>query len=225
MTEPSVRLIAETTAEYYEFKYTELLSQRRAAPLVRARHVAFALSRRLTSKTFPSIGRVFGRDHTTVIHGCLAIEEAARNDAGFAAELAEIEVAIEIANTSGRLISIIRMSDGEPRDIASRILEDDRGVTAISVEDLRVLAAAVMAAPELDEAPAMPSADEQIEILGAAREYLAAVTNERNASFGGTSLLRNARIRREAAEVRMARAISNFTPTENAHHEQLASHR
>lgn len=53
----------------------ELLSPRRHARIVRARHIYFSLARKLTAKSLPSIGNECGRmDHTTVLHGCAKVE-------------------------------------------------------------------------------------------------------------------------------------------------------
>lgn len=57
---------------------------RRQLP-ARARMLAMYLARELTPLSLPQIGRHFGRDHTTVLHACRAIEaatgeEAARRD-------------------------------------------------------------------------------------------------------------------------------------------------
>jgi len=45
-----------------------MLGDSRIWPLVRARHIAMALSHHLTSMSLPAIGREFNRDHTTVLH-------------------------------------------------------------------------------------------------------------------------------------------------------------
>jgi chromosomal replication initiation ATPase DnaA len=48
----------------------EFLSSRRSVPLVRARHIYFALARELTVRTFPQIAFHCGRrDHSTAVHG------------------------------------------------------------------------------------------------------------------------------------------------------------
>ena len=58
-----------------------MLSSRRSRYLVRPRQVAIYLSKILTSKSLPEIGREFSnRDHTTVIHAVKKIEELIKND-------------------------------------------------------------------------------------------------------------------------------------------------
>lgn len=47
----------------------ELMSVRRYHDVVKSRHAGYVLARALTKKSFPGIGRAFGRDHSTVCHG------------------------------------------------------------------------------------------------------------------------------------------------------------
>ena len=66
-----------------------MLSQRRSRYLVRPRQIAMYLTKNLTSKSLPDIGREFsGRDHTTVIHSVKTIDKLKGRDA-------EINKAIE----------------------------------------------------------------------------------------------------------------------------------
>ncbi len=58
-----------------------MLSPRRSRYLVRPRQVAIFLSKLLTSKSLPEIGREFSnRDHTTVIHSVKMIEKLKLSD-------------------------------------------------------------------------------------------------------------------------------------------------
>jgi len=63
--------IQRTVAEYYKVKVSDLLSARRSRSVARPRQIAMALSKELTSHSYPEIGNAFGgRDHTTVLHAC-----------------------------------------------------------------------------------------------------------------------------------------------------------
>ena len=54
----------------------------------RPRQVAMYLSKQLTARSLPEIGRKFGgRDHTTVMHACKKIEELKATDSGFAEDV------------------------------------------------------------------------------------------------------------------------------------------
>lgn len=66
---PKIREIQWAVADYYRIDATDLLSQRRTAKIVRPRQVAYYLCKKLTIKSLPEIGRRFGRDHTSVLHG------------------------------------------------------------------------------------------------------------------------------------------------------------
>ena len=60
-----------------EFDVTEaeLLRSSRARGVVLARQTAMYLALRLTTMTYPEIGRAFnGRDHTTVMYACSKVE-------------------------------------------------------------------------------------------------------------------------------------------------------
>lgn len=53
-----------------------LKGRRGKVKIVRARHTAMYLARRLTPHSYTVIGKHFGgRDHTTVIHGCAKVQE------------------------------------------------------------------------------------------------------------------------------------------------------
>ena len=68
--------IIRKVADHYNLRLTDMLSPRRARAVARPRQVAMFLSKMLTSKSLPEIGRRFGgRDHTTVIHAVRKIEE------------------------------------------------------------------------------------------------------------------------------------------------------
>jgi len=68
--------IMRKVADHYNLRLSDMLSPRRARAVARPRQVAMFLSKTLTSKSLPEIGRRFGgRDHTTVIHAVRKIEE------------------------------------------------------------------------------------------------------------------------------------------------------
>jgi chromosomal replication initiator protein len=80
--------IIRKVADHYNLRMTDLLSARRARSVARPRQVAMYLSKMLTSKSLPEIGRRFGgRDHTTVIHAVRKIEELKTTDAQIAEDV------------------------------------------------------------------------------------------------------------------------------------------
>ncbi len=73
--------IQRRVAEYFNLRLNDLLAKRRALAVARPRQVAMYLSKQLTSRSLPEIGRKFGgRDHTTVIHAVRKIEELRQVD-------------------------------------------------------------------------------------------------------------------------------------------------
>ncbi len=66
----SMRQIAEEVAEKYEFSsWKQLRHHRRNRPLVQARHEAWWRCAEEIASTATDIGRFFGFDHSTVLHG------------------------------------------------------------------------------------------------------------------------------------------------------------
>jgi chromosomal replication initiator protein len=74
--------IQKATAEHYQMRQADLLSERRTRAVARPRQTAMWLCKQLTTRSLPDIGRRFGgRDHTTVLHAVRRIEELKQNDA------------------------------------------------------------------------------------------------------------------------------------------------
>jgi len=77
--------IQKLVASHYNISRADILSSRRTANVVRPRQIAMYLSKVLTLRSLPEIGRRFGgRDHTTVLHAVRKIEELAAKDKGLA---------------------------------------------------------------------------------------------------------------------------------------------
>jgi len=72
----TIDLIQTIVCKFFKISKNEMLSARRSRYLVRPRQTAIYLSKILTSKSLPEIGRCFSnRDHTTVIHSVKTIEK------------------------------------------------------------------------------------------------------------------------------------------------------
>jgi hypothetical protein len=68
---PLVEHVLKATARAYGFRSTDLKAARRDVPATHARHVSMLLSKILTLRSYPWIGRTHGnRDHTTAMHAC-----------------------------------------------------------------------------------------------------------------------------------------------------------
>ncbi len=80
-SEVSVKDIQTAVAEYYGVSVRDLLAHRRTVDIVLPRHVAMYLTRKLTHRSLPDIGRLFGRrDHTTVLNAVNKIEALCHTD-------------------------------------------------------------------------------------------------------------------------------------------------
>ena len=84
----SIEDIQRKTAEFYKLDVKDFHSPQRARRVARPRQVAMYLSRKLTTRSLPEIGRRFGgRDHTTVLHACRRIEALIDEDPLFRQEV------------------------------------------------------------------------------------------------------------------------------------------
>ena len=78
----TIDLIQSTVCKFFKISKNEMLSSRRSRYLVRHRQAAIYLTKILTSKSLPEIGREFSnRDHTTIIHSVKTIEKLIKDDA------------------------------------------------------------------------------------------------------------------------------------------------
>ena len=72
----TIESIQKIVADRYGIKVSDMYSKTRQQKIVRPRQIAMSLARDLTQYSLPQIGESFGgRDHTTVIHACKAIEK------------------------------------------------------------------------------------------------------------------------------------------------------
>ena len=72
----TIDLIQTLVCRFFKISKNEMLSSRRSRYLVRPRQTAIYLTKILTSKSLPEIGREFSnRDHTTIIHSVKTIEK------------------------------------------------------------------------------------------------------------------------------------------------------
>jgi len=80
--------IQKLVANHYNVTRADILSARRTANVVLPRQIAMYLSKILTPRSLPEIGRRFGgRDHTTVIHAVKKIELLVAKDRNVAEEI------------------------------------------------------------------------------------------------------------------------------------------
>jgi chromosomal replication initiator protein len=84
----TIEEIQKRVAEHFNIKVSDMHSARRSRGVARPRQVAMYLSKLLTPRSLPEIGRKFGgRDHTTVMHAVRKVEELRASDASFAEDV------------------------------------------------------------------------------------------------------------------------------------------
>jgi len=88
--------IQRKVSDHYNIRLADLIGPKRVRSYARPRQVAMYLSKQLTNRSLPEIGRRFGgRDHTTVMHGVRRIEELKATDSQIADDLELLRRALE----------------------------------------------------------------------------------------------------------------------------------
>ena len=92
----TVEEIQRKVSDYYNIRKSDIIGPKRLRSFARPRQVAMYLSKQLTSRSLPEIGRRFGgRDHTTVMHGVKRIEELKQTDGQIAEDVEMLRRALE----------------------------------------------------------------------------------------------------------------------------------
>ena len=80
--------IQKKVSEHFNLKISDMHSARRSRIIARPRQIAMYLSKNLTTRSLPEIGRKFGgRDHTTVIHAIKKVEGLKKNDSNLSEDI------------------------------------------------------------------------------------------------------------------------------------------
>ncbi|SNX69696.1 chromosomal replication initiator protein DnaA [Cereibacter ovatus] len=84
----TIEEIQRKVAEHYNIRLSDMIGPKRLRTIARPRQVAMYLSKHLTPRSLPEIGRRFGgRDHTTIMHGVRKIEELMATDSQLSDDL------------------------------------------------------------------------------------------------------------------------------------------
>ena len=84
----TIEEIQRQVASHYNMRISDMYSARRARAIARPRQIAMYLSKHLTQRSLPEIGRKFGgRDHTTVMHAVKKVDELRATDRHFDADV------------------------------------------------------------------------------------------------------------------------------------------
>ncbi|BAI95658.1 chromosomal replication initiator protein DnaA [Sphingobium sp. TA15] len=88
--------IQKACAAHYKIDAAEMRSKRRARAVARPRQVAMYLAKKMTPRSLPEIGRIFGgRDHSTVIHAVRTIEELRQSNPDMDADIRALQRQLE----------------------------------------------------------------------------------------------------------------------------------
>lgn len=74
----------------YSIKKEDLIGTKRTKEIAFARHVSIYLIRSVTEMSLPNIGKIFNRDHTTILSSCETIEKKMLTDPIFNIEINEM---------------------------------------------------------------------------------------------------------------------------------------
>lgn len=88
----TVDRIQKAVCDEFRVTLTDMTSKRRARVIARPRQVAMYLSKKLTKRSLPDIGRRFGgRDHTTVMHAVKRVDTLRSEDPSLNAQIELVE--------------------------------------------------------------------------------------------------------------------------------------
>lgn len=92
---PKPQRILEMVAEFYGFEAMDLLKQCRRHEYVTARQIAWYLHRMITGATLPELGKMYGRDHTTVLHGLRSFKKKLESRPDLKTDITTLHVRIK----------------------------------------------------------------------------------------------------------------------------------
>jgi hypothetical protein len=137
----SVRHIQEVVAADFGLSSDEIRSNRKLPEQAHPRQVAMYLARELTPLSLPSIGRIFDRDHSTIVHGIRATKSRISSDRSLALKIEARKLLLQCEpnkTVEGQAIGFIGLSaspDGGDshtihRGFHGSILDDRTAVAA-----------------------------------------------------------------------------------------------
>ena len=96
--QPSIELVKKAAMKVFDISKTDIESPSKARNVVYPRQIAMYLCRELTGKSFPQIGRSFGkRDHTTILYAHRKVTDALQEDRELAAHVKQVnEMILEL---------------------------------------------------------------------------------------------------------------------------------
>jgi|GEM_PF-2321103 len=138
-----VRLIIEAGAEYLRVPVSQILSPSRRADAVEARMIITYVARGMTGQSLPQLGRMFTRDHTTLLHAINNAEQLYATDQAFRHRVDALCGIVE------RLGDINVKPDADPFSTAREIMQQPNLAIMVSVEAVHAMAAVIDASKPL----------------------------------------------------------------------------
>ena len=86
--------IIDAITKYYQIKKRDLLGSSRARPLARPRQILMYLLRTELGIPLQEVGRIAGRDHTTVMHAVEKVTQLASSDVNIREDMSKIKMGI-----------------------------------------------------------------------------------------------------------------------------------
>ena len=91
--------ILDTVCQHFNVSQQNVFSKSRKREYVQARQVSMYLAQKFTKMPTSRIGQLIGgRDHSTVLHSCSAVEQRLKVDKAFNDELSSIETSFRLKN-------------------------------------------------------------------------------------------------------------------------------
>ncbi|MCZ6703625.1 MAG: chromosomal replication initiator protein DnaA [Ignavibacteria bacterium] len=96
----NIESITKTVCEYLNIAENKIRDKTRKKEVVHARQLSMFLSKEMTNSSLKTIGLHFGgRDHSTVVHACAAIENKKTQNSSFCTLINELKNKIEFSST------------------------------------------------------------------------------------------------------------------------------
>ncbi len=96
--EVSIDFIQKTVCEYFDVPVEKLREKTRKRQVVQARQLSMFLAKHFTKNSLKVIGKHFGgRDHSTVIHSCQAVQNLMDTDGKFKDSVSDIQKKIQMS--------------------------------------------------------------------------------------------------------------------------------
>lgn len=86
--------VVAATARFYGVTAALINGAPRYREVVRARHIAMYIAKKVTGLSYPSLGREFNRDHSTILHGVKQVEERLGREPKLVTEIETIKARI-----------------------------------------------------------------------------------------------------------------------------------